>query len=116
MRGWLAVKLERSSESPTQYRPGRPDLDHAVLALLHLPDFLQTAFILVEHIVRPLPEEFARPRQRHLAAGPIDEIHPQFTLKCLNLRAERGLRHVQPLGRAGEAQLFGEDHETLELA
>jgi hypothetical protein len=41
----------------------------------------------------------------------MQELRAQFLLQLRDLRAERGLRDVQAVGRAGEIQLFGKDRK-----
>jgi hypothetical protein len=41
---------------------------------------------------------------------------PQLLLQALDLRAERGLRHVKAIRRLGEVQLFTHGDEITELA
>lgn len=48
-------------------------------------------------------ERLARGGQPHPAAGPVEQPGAQFPLQPGHLVAERGLRHVAPLGGPGEA-------------
>lgn len=107
---------QKLGEAPAQDRAGCPDFQQTVLALLDFADLLQAALILVQHVARPGQKQRTGPRQRHLAAGAVDEFRAHLALKCLDLRAQRRLRHVQPPGGAGEVQLFGQDDEAAELA
>jgi hypothetical protein len=51
------------------------------------------------------------------AAGrALEQAHPETLLERADLRAERLLGQVQALGRAGEVQLLGDDHECAQLS
>ena len=58
---------------------------------------------------------FASRRQPHSAARPVQQCLAEFALQSLDLRADRRLRDVDPLGRPGEVRLFGDGDEVLEL-
>src|SRR3712207_6787379 len=48
----------------------------------------------------------------------VEELGPQLLLEAIDLVAQWGLGHVQPLGRPAEAQLLRDRHEvtqTLEV-
>ena len=57
----------------------------------------------------------ARGGEPHGATRPVQQWLAEFALQPLDLRADRGLRDVDPLGRAGEVGLFGDGDEVLEL-
>ena len=52
-------------------------------------------------------------RQRDFPRRPIQQPHAQFILERFDLRAERRLRHPQPLGGAAKAQFLSHRHESL---
>jgi hypothetical protein len=76
----------------------------------------------VRHRLRPL-QQVARFSEKHAACvGELDlatrakeQLDAQFLFQRLDLLRKRGLRHVQPLGRAHEAQRLGHRHEVLQL-
>jgi len=55
-------------------------------------------------------------RQRDGARGAIEEPHAQRVLEMADPDGERGLRHVQRLGGAGEVSEAGDPEEGLQLA
>jgi hypothetical protein len=60
---------------------------------------------------RLLQEEQTGIRQADAALGAVKELRPELLLKAFDLVAQRGLGHVQPLGRPAEVQLLSNSHE-----
>ncbi|GLO55796.1 hypothetical protein PPUJ20066_18320 [Pseudomonas putida] len=53
-------------------------------------------------------------RQRHLAAGAVEQRHPVMLLQLLNLAADRALGQVQLPGSLGKAAAVRHVNERLE--
>ena len=53
--------------------------------------------------------------QPHGATRPVQQRLSEFAFQPLDLGADRGLRDVDALGRAGEVGLLGDGDEILEL-
>ena len=58
---------------------------------------------------------FTRGGQPHRATRPVQKRLAEFAFQPLDLCADRGLRHMDPLGRPGEVGLLGDRDEVLEL-
>jgi hypothetical protein len=52
----------------------------------------------------------------HAPARAREELGPELVLQQPDLVAQRGLRHVQPLGRPAEVQLLGDGDEVAQVA
>lgn len=71
---------------------------------------------LFERAPRFEQERFAGRREPRAAVVALEQCDAQFVLELADRRAERRLSHVQSLGRAPEAERFGDRDELPELA
>ena len=55
-------------------------------------------------------------RQRHGAARTLEQLRPHLLLQQTDLLAQRGLAHMQTLGRTAEIQLLGHSQKTGQAA
>jgi hypothetical protein len=63
---------------------------------------------------RLLQEQPTGIRQADAALGAVKELRPKLLLQAFDLVAQRGLGHVQPLGRPAEVQLLCNGHEVTQ--
>ncbi|CPK22518.1 Uncharacterised protein [Bordetella pertussis] len=99
-------------ESPAQKTDAQPALLAAGLA----PAIVQRG---LEHDDRrrgALAQRLAQRRERHAAAGAVEQRRAQRALQRLDGFRDGRLAHVQLFGGAAEVQLAGHGQETIELA
>ncbi len=94
---------EAQPQRAAEPRTGPPRRGHRALGLF-------------ERAARFEEERGAGRRERRAAIVAFEQRDAEFVLELADRRAERRLRHVQPLGRAPEAQRFGHRNELPELA
>ena len=68
----------------------------------------------VNKIVRALPEGDALLGQRNSTRVALKELVPELVLQCGELRGERGLRDMKPLGGAGDVPLLRHSEKAPE--
>ena len=62
-----------------------------------------------------LQEHFTGLGQADMAAGAVQQLHAELAFQRLDRLRQRRLRHVQPLRRPAEVQLFGDGEEVAGL-
>lgn len=72
---------KKLGQATTKDRACRSNLHHPLLAAFDLANLLQAAFILVERVAGPSPENFTDGREADLAAGAADQFGPAFAVK-----------------------------------
>ena len=64
---------------------------------------------------RGLEQRPPRGREVDAACGALQQPRPDAQLELADLRAQRGLREVEPLGRAREVELLGDRDERAQV-
>ena len=93
----------RDGQGAAQQAVGLGDLAHHVLHV-------------AVHPVGEAQEQLARRGEGGPLASAVEQAASELLLEQLHLSADRRLGHVETLGRAGEALLFGHGPEHVELA
>ena len=76
---------------------------------------LQAAVDLLQCGHQVAAQQLARLGQRHLLVAAVEQHHAQFFLELADLVRQRGLRDVQPLGRAGEVERARQGDEVTQV-
>ena len=69
-----------------------------------------------EHSRHMLQEQLARPRQACAAAGADEQLLAKVFFQLLDGTRQRRLLNMQPLGRSGEVEFFGNSHKAAQMA
>ena len=70
----------------------------------------------LQDLTRAAVQIRARVRDRQMSLAPDEKLHAQLLLQALDLRRERRLAHVQPLGRPGDVQFLRHNDEIVQRA
>ena len=88
---------------------------HAGVAALDEPTGLHRLVELQEQRLHALQKGLARLREVHAAGAALEELHAQLLLQLADALAQRRLRHVQFVGRTGEALLLRHRQKTSQM-
>ena len=71
---------------------------------------------VAQELARPVEERLAGERQLDLVGRAPQQLGAHQLLEGADLTAERGLRDVQPVGRAAEVELLGDRDERAQMS
>ena len=111
----LGDLLDERAQQAEPGRGGEPEAQHARPARGDLPGERGGGVGGGEQAARLLQEDGARRRQLDVPVVPLQERHPHGAFELLDLAAQRGLGHVQPLRGAAEVELLGDGLEAADL-
>jgi hypothetical protein len=111
-----AQRLDRLLEIDRAHRRRGADTDRAGQAVARLAGGGERRLSGGQRRTPGLEQRGARCGQAHVVGRALDELDAELALELAHGLRHRLLAYEQPLGRAGEAQLFGDGDERAQLA
>ncbi len=112
----LAKRRDRGRQHVAHRRAAVAHAEHADFTSRRATAALHRAIGGGEHVARLFQECAARRGEVNAVGHAVEQVEPEFALEVLDGGAERLLRHVQLLRRAGHVLRFRDGHEIPQMA